>query len=90
MNKEDEEEWYYYEDLKEIYKALDELLPKLTQKTDYKEDLINIKLEVFGEIDEMETRWHNDLMNEGEGNIFELINEENYYDDIWRKENGYE
>lgn len=84
-----EDEWQYYEDLQEIYKALDTLIPKLKEKTDYKEDLINIKLEVFGEIDEMESRWHNDLMNEGEGNIFELIQEENYYDDIWREENGY-
>lgn len=85
-----EDEWQYYEDLQEIYKALDTLIPKLKEKTDYKEDLINIRLEVFGEIDEMETRWHNDLMNEGEGDVFELIQEENYYDDIWRKENGYE
>lgn len=85
-----EDEWQYYEDLQEIYRALDTLIPKLKEKTDYKEDLINIKLEVFGEIDEMETRWHNDLMNEGEGDVFQLIQEENYYDDIWRKENGYE
>jgi hypothetical protein len=85
-----EDEWQYYEDLQEIYKALNTLIPKLKEKTDYKEDLINIKLEVFGEIDEMEMRWHNDLMNEGEGDVFELIQEENYYDDIWRKENGYE
>jgi len=87
-NNEDERQ--YYEDLQEIYKTLDTLIPKLKEKTDYKEDLINIRLEVFGEIDEMETRWHNDLMNEGEGDVFELIQEENYYDDIWRKENGYD
>lgn len=85
-----EDEWQYYEDLQEIYRALDTLISKLKEKTDYKEDLINIKLEVFGEIDEMETRWQNDLMNEGEGNVFGLIQEENYYDDIWQKENGYE
>ena len=28
------------------------------------------------------------IENDNEGNIFELINEECYYDDIWRAENG--
>ncbi len=28
------------------------------------------------------------IENDNEGNIFELINEECYYDDIWREENG--
>lgn len=28
------------------------------------------------------------FMENDEGNIFELINEECYYDDIWREENG--
>lgn len=29
-------------------------------------------------------------MEEDEGNIFELINEECFYDDKWREENGRE
>lgn len=28
------------------------------------------------------------IENDNEGNIFKLINEECYYDDIWREENG--
>lgn len=34
--------------------------------------------------------WEKEIEQEEEGNIFELINEENYYDDIWKKENVYE
>lgn len=90
MENEDEEEWKWYEDLCVMYDGLEKIIDKLQLDTDYKTELINFRLEVFSEKDELERKWQNDLEKEGEGDVFQLIQEESYYDEIWRKENGYD
>ena len=78
-----------YDELNTIYNTLDKLIEE-TKDQDvidtFKTDLMQIMFDAKDMIDEID----DELYIEEDDDVFELINEECYYDDIWRKENGYE
>lgn len=90
-NKEKEEQILInrYDELSTIYNTLDKLIEE-TKDEDvidaFKTDLMQIMFDAKDKMDEID----DELYIEEDDDVFELINEECYYDDIWRKENGYE
>lgn len=78
-----------YDELSTIYNTLEKLIEE-TKDEDvidaFKTDLVQIMFDAQDMMDEID----DELYVEEDNDVFELINEENYYDDIWRKENGYE
>ena len=78
-----------YDELNTIYNTLDKLIEE-TKDQDvidaFKTDLMQIMFDAKDMMDEID----DELYIEEDDDVFELINEECYYDDIWRKENGYE
>ena len=88
--RDDEYYWNVYNDLADIYTTIDKLIDRLKEKDvidGYKNDLLQIKLDAKDQMDDLEDEL---FIEEDDENIAELINEENYYNDIWLKENGYD
>lgn len=78
-----------YDELSAIYNTIDKLLGQIHDKDiidSFKTDLMQIMFDAKDLMDEID----DELYVEADDDVFELIQEENYYDDIWRKENGYE
>ena len=78
-----------YDELSVIYNTIDKLLEQIHDKDiidSFKTDLMQIMFDAKDLMDEID----DELYVEADDDVFELIQEENYYDDIWRKENGYE